>query len=439
MKEKEKELFDFVKENNIQKAEKLLKDGVDANAREFSRGTRILHYAKTGEAAKMLIDNGAEVNAKSRDDTTPLHEAVRRNLPEVVSVLLENGAEVNEANSIGEIPLHLTNSSETTKLLVEHGSEINAADSREETPLFKISKLSVFEILIKAGADITIRNWRGETVLHSIIPFVMDSEPVDAEPGKEQGKRKRSDGYQIIERLIEMGLDVNGKDKDYKTPLFIAARRNQTAIIKLLIDNKAEVNTKDKYGNTPLHETKSKKTAALLLKHGADINAKNEYGETPLHKSNLEDNIELSKYLIESGADVNSIDEGMNSGTPVFSVKSPEMLKLMIENNADINMRDSSGQTLLHEFVQKTEFELVKILLEYNVNINAKDNKGRTPLFYASVLDIVEALIKAGALTNIGDKYGKKPADFFKGRYFNRSLKVDKEGNITVKRGKYDI
>ena len=55
----------------------------------------------------MLIDNGAEVNAKGNYDLTPLHMAASRNSAEVAKLLIDKGAEVNAQDAGGNSPLDL--------------------------------------------------------------------------------------------------------------------------------------------------------------------------------------------------------------------------------------------------------------------------------------------------------------------------------------------
>ena len=92
------------------------------------------------EAARWLIANGAEVNAKTDRDNTPLHDAAAKNAAEVAKLLIDNGAEVNAKNEDGNTPLHFAaenNAAEVAKLLIDNGAEVNAENDNGYTPLDK--------------------------------------------------------------------------------------------------------------------------------------------------------------------------------------------------------------------------------------------------------------------------------------------------------------
>jgi ankyrin repeat protein len=85
---------------------------------------------------------------------------------------------------------------------------------------------------------------------------------------------------------LAKGVDVNARNNNGKTPLFLTAfSRGHTDIIKLLLDHGADVNAKEHNGETPLHSAAlnaSEDSTELLLSHGADVNAKDNKGRTPL-------------------------------------------------------------------------------------------------------------------------------------------------------------
>ena len=88
-----------------------------------------LHYTardnKT-EVAKVLLANGADINAKDYSGFTPIHHTARDNKPEVAKVLLANGAQVNVRNNFGNTALaearQVYRKPEMEALLRQHGA-----------------------------------------------------------------------------------------------------------------------------------------------------------------------------------------------------------------------------------------------------------------------------------------------------------------------------
>ena len=184
-------------ENTAILAKLLINHGADVNAKINTKGHLAgytpLHLAaqyNTAEVAKLLIDGGADVHAKTEGERyytgyTPLHWAARRKKStEIARMLIVKGADVNAKAKHGWTPLHnaaLVNATETAKLLIENGADVNAIISVVEsggccydgqTPLdmaighIYLNGEEIRELLINAGARCNIETgpWCGNTV-----------------------------------------------------------------------------------------------------------------------------------------------------------------------------------------------------------------------------------------------------------------------------------
>jgi len=105
---------------------------------------KILRAAKSGDAdaVKVLLKSDADlINARDKDDSTPLHCAVWKGHLDVVSVLLDAGADVNALNQNdhwGNTPLHAAahaNHTAIAQLLIQRGANPDALDASGRTPL----------------------------------------------------------------------------------------------------------------------------------------------------------------------------------------------------------------------------------------------------------------------------------------------------------------
>ncbi|XP_059168436.1 putative ankyrin repeat protein RF_0381 [Physella acuta] len=113
---------------------------------------------------------------------------------------------------------------------------------------------------------------------------------------------------------------------------------------------------------------------------------------------------DIVKLLLEHKADVNLINS--NDKTALcYSVENGfvEIVKLLVDNGTDVN--STTFTTPLHESCKRRSFELVKILVEAGADVNKKDISGDSPLCISAErgkIDIVKFLVQNGADVNIG-------------------------------------
>ena len=90
-----KELREAVKANDAPRVRTLLNAGMDPNFRD-PLGATLLHDAAWNgnqQIAELLLEYRADANARHLEaGSTPLHYAVIKDHPEMVSLLLEHGA-----------------------------------------------------------------------------------------------------------------------------------------------------------------------------------------------------------------------------------------------------------------------------------------------------------------------------------------------------------
>jgi len=122
------------------------------------------------------------------------------------------------------------------------------------------------------------------------------------------------------------------------------------------------------------------------LKDGADLEETNDIGESVLACAlRARCDTDLLMLLIDSGADLFDFDEeGVSIFDMAITYDNLEMVKYLIENGMDVNQTNRrSGFTSLMAAACYGRVEIAKILLENNVDQTAKDLKGFSAIDFA--------------------------------------------------------
>ena len=129
------------------------------------------------DRAAVLIERGADVNAKNEDGNTALLLACGYGIhrdearTEMVELLIEKGADIEAKDRNGRTPLMIAcqqGYTNVAKLLIEKGADIEARKGNGETALMvacMYGRADVAQMLIEKGADVNAKNEDGETAL----------------------------------------------------------------------------------------------------------------------------------------------------------------------------------------------------------------------------------------------------------------------------------
>ncbi|CAG0904726.1 unnamed protein product [Cyprideis torosa] len=216
----------------------LLHQGADPEAVTSPFNQTPLHLAGTDETATLLIDNGAEVNARDKEGQTPVHLATQRDRHSLAQVLLDHGADPDIRDSDKQTPLHLASTEghhSIAGLLLDHGADPNITDSSKQTPLHLAAlrdRHSIVELLLAHGADVLATDrwsWtplskaKTEEVILAIILHTKDLDRQDQRTGNTLLHSCCLHGNEeAAKSLIEKGARHDVKNIKGKTALDIA-------------------------------------------------------------------------------------------------------------------------------------------------------------------------------------------------------------------------
>lgn len=194
------------------------------------------------------------------------------------------------------------------------------------------------------------------------------------------------------------------------TALTDAIEENDIDAVRNLIKLKANLETKGEYGRTPLFyavKSENLEILNLLINGGAKVDARDNFGETPLIYAvgdcvGEKSSIEAVRILIKAKADLNA--KSKYTGSALLKAtsceSSSEIVSVLIEAGANINITDAEGRTPLMNAVIFNDLETVRHLLIGKPNLSIRDKKKLSALDHArenASPEIIELLMEVGA------------------------------------------
>ena len=233
-------------------------------------------------------------------------------------------------------------------------------------------------------------------------------------------------------------------------PFYFAAIYGLSGLAeRLIVAKKPQILSFCGYKGTLLHLAVREgrfETARLLLAHGADINSRKDYATPPRvvslqrYSQGPESHSErpldsdaaaiddtknaLPDTYVDASSEKNSdANMGLRERrfTPLHLAASEgylDICQILLELNADVHLRDKSGNTALHFAASEGHLEVTRLLLKRRADANSQNKEGLTALQQASQgmreghRDIVQLLLDIGANWNARDNSGNTALQF---------------------------
>ncbi len=246
---------------NVETLRVLLDAGAEVNARNRTDATALLWAAGDPEKARLLIDRGADVTLQSKQGRTPLMVAASRpaNSP-VVALMLAKGADPRAQDRLGTTVLSLAcrfGDLESVKLLLRAGAEPNVPDSLGRTSLSSAAvggNPEIVRLLLQHGADVHVATKRPAPGVIPVSVTIQKHGPPTGTGVTPLHYAAAFGPLESVQMLLKAGAKVNAQDDRRLAPLSfaVATEYPSLSIVRALIRAGAEVNTPDNFGDTPL-------------------------------------------------------------------------------------------------------------------------------------------------------------------------------------------
>ena len=237
---------------------------------------------------------------------------------------------------------------DAARVLLEAGANLNAADPNGMTPLMMAitnGKIGVAQLLVDKGADVRAADWYGRTPLWAAVEI----RNLDLRSGATDNGIDRDAAMRLIASILDKGVDVNARVKEFppqrrhllplaslewvdftgQTAFIRAAQSADVPVMKLLLSKGADPALTTFNG-----------TSALMAAAGVNWVVGQTYSESPARW------LEAVQLCLELGLDVNAVNEmGLGALHGAANRGSDDIIELLARRGARLDVADKQGRT----------------------------------------------------------------------------------------------
>ncbi|XP_067665613.1 serine/threonine-protein phosphatase 6 regulatory ankyrin repeat subunit B-like [Haliotis asinina] len=367
-------------------------------------GNSLLHLACQGgnTAVVQQLLSPSNINSRGRHGWTPLMTAVVSGHQSVFDFLMSNQADLTLVSTSGNSLLHLACCGGNTAIVQQllSPSNINNRGRHGWTPAMVAAvngHQSVFDLLVSKEADLTLVSTSGNSLLHlacqggntAIVQQLLSPSNINSRGrhGWTPAMMAAVSGQEsVFDLLVSKQADLTLVDITGDSLLHLACCGGNTAIVQQLL-SPSNINRRGRHGWTPAmmaavcgHQS----VFDLLVSKQADLTLVDIAGDISLHLACRGGNTAIVQQLL-SPSNINS--RGIHEWTPAMmaAVRGHQsVFDLLVSKEADLTLRDTSGNSLLHLACQGGNTAIVQQLLSPS-NINSRGRHGWTPAMVAAV------------------------------------------------------
>ena len=237
---------------------------------------------------------------------------------------------------------------EAARVLIDSGADLNAADPNAMTPLLMAitnGQIPVAQLLVDRGADVRAADWYGRTPLWAAVEI----RNLDMRSGATDNGIDREAAFRLIGSILDKGVDVNARVKEFppqrrhllplaslewvdftgQTAFIRAAQSADVPVMKLLLSKGADPAITTFNG-----------TSALMAAAGVNWVVGQTFSESPARW------LEAVRLCLELGLDVNAVNEmGLAAIHGAANRGSDDIVELLARHGAKLDVPDKHGRT----------------------------------------------------------------------------------------------
>ncbi len=261
-----------------------------------------------------------KITLREIDPHTLIHKAILENAPEVVRFLLKHGVNVDYPDENGMAPLTiaiLNRSNNAVEVLLTNGANVNPLVKWNgmtllELAIFMKDRVST-KLLLRNGADVNAQTKNGKSILSMALYMA------GPHGGGSLQMNERNEWANIAKSMIDSGADMNlckGENAPLFDAIFAVVFGADISLLEFMINKGANPNMIQKYSDgsgecqTPLLYATNMGNLDLvrfLVKSGADVNKSIKYYAgveacTPFKLALSRGHAEIVQYLLQNGA-----------------------------------------------------------------------------------------------------------------------------------------
>ncbi|EJD75737.1 tankyrase-2 [Loa loa] len=398
--------------------------------------------------AEMLLKNGCPTGVLNKDGFSALHIATKMCSYDVMEILINWGVNISELNSCGQTALHIAAEKgdiDLCKRLLNYGLPTDLKDNEQKTAAdiagnieirdlisrWGLEKTNAIEKRCKGNKSIKCNKRKGGCKYH----------PESRNHGSGSGGSALSNKLEAADVHCTVLQREVQKRHPEEEDLLDAARCGDLCTVKRIIESCGTeiINCKDFDGreSTPLHFAAGYNRVEVLkylLEKGANVEARDTGWLVPLHNACAYGHLVVAELLVKHGANLNAIDKWGYTPLHEAALKGKfDVCKLLLLSGADPKHKGRDGKSPLDvvregaedvynllrgdeavlEAAKEGDVEKIRKIV-IPATVNCRDVRGRlsTPLHLAAGynnLEVVQFLLENGAEVNLKDKGGLIP------------------------------